>query len=162
MATSSRIRSSRCSSHLLCEGAPAWHERDIGNVRFAPLLSKNPVFGIITLPSRIASRRIFPHRQRARGLAQNGHPSQVLQSRTESRGHTVFQFRPAKKTSSLPRRALLMGGFAGAVSCAFPGVANAATAIALPAAGGSRRFSVQYRAANTAFGILSDHVVDKR
>ena len=38
-----------------------------------------------------------------------------------------------------------MGGFAGAVSCAFGGVANAATAIALPAAGGSRRFSVQYK-----------------
>ena len=38
-----------------------------------------------------------------------------------------------------------MDGFAGAVSCAFPGIANAATAIALPAAGGSRRFSVQYK-----------------
>jgi Family of unknown function (DUF6134) len=57
----------------------------------------------------------------------------------------VFQFRPAKKTSSIPRRALLMGGFAGAVSSAFPGVANAATAIALPTAGGSRRFSVLYK-----------------
>ena len=57
----------------------------------------------------------------------------------------MFQFRPAKETSSLPRRALLMGGFAGAVSCAFPGVANAATAIALPAAGGSRRFFVLYK-----------------
>src|SRR5580700_7252007 len=60
----------------------------------------------------------------------------MLQSRIESGGHTVFQFRPTKETSSLPRRALLMGGFAGAVSRAFPGVANAATAIALPAAGG--------------------------
>jgi len=57
----------------------------------------------------------------------------------------VFQFRLAKKTSSIPRRALLMGGFAGAFSCAFPGIANAATAIALPAAGGSRRFSVLYK-----------------
>jgi len=56
----------------------------------------------------------------------------------------VFQFRPGK-TSSIPRRALLMGGFAGAVSCAFPGVANAATAIVLPAGGGTRRFSVLYK-----------------
>jgi len=57
----------------------------------------------------------------------------------------VFQFRPAQKISSIPRRALLMGGFAGAASCAFAGIANAATAIALPAAGGSRRFSVLYK-----------------
>jgi hypothetical protein len=54
----------------------------------------------------------------------------------------VFQFRPDKQTSSIPRRALLMGGFAGAVSCAFPRVAHAATAIDLPTAGGNRRFSI--------------------
>jgi hypothetical protein len=57
----------------------------------------------------------------------------------------VFQFRPDKKTSSIPRRALLMGGFAGAVSCAFSGVANAATAIVLPTGGGNQRFSVLYK-----------------
>jgi hypothetical protein len=38
-----------------------------------------------------------------------------------------------------------MGGFAGAVSCAFPGVADAATAIVLPTGGGTRRFSVLYK-----------------
>jgi hypothetical protein len=57
----------------------------------------------------------------------------------------VFQFFPGAKTSSIPRRALLMGGFAGAVSCAFPGVADAATAIVLPTGGGTRRFSVLYK-----------------
>ena len=57
----------------------------------------------------------------------------------------MLKFCPAKKASPLPRRALLMGGFAAAVSCAFPGAANAATAIVLPPAGGSRRFSVQYK-----------------
>jgi hypothetical protein len=57
----------------------------------------------------------------------------------------VFQFRPDKQTSSIPRRALLMGGFAGAVSCAFPRVAHAATAIDLPTAGGNRRFSILYK-----------------
>jgi hypothetical protein len=57
----------------------------------------------------------------------------------------VFQFRPAKEPSSIPRRALLMGGFAGAVGCTFAGVVNAATAIVLPTAGGSRRFSVLYK-----------------
>jgi hypothetical protein len=69
----------------------------------------------------------------------------MLRSRIESRGHTVFQFSPGAKTSSIPRRALLMGGFAGAVSCAFPGAANAATAIVLPTGGGNRRFSVLYK-----------------
>ena len=57
----------------------------------------------------------------------------------------MSQIRRGKKTSSIPRRALLTGGFAGAVSCAFAGVANAATAIVLPAAGGGRRFSVLYK-----------------
>jgi Family of unknown function (DUF6134) len=57
----------------------------------------------------------------------------------------VFQISPGAKTSSIPRRALLMGGFAGAVSCAFPRVANAATAIVLPTGGGNRRFSVLYK-----------------
>jgi len=38
-----------------------------------------------------------------------------------------------------------MGGFAGAVSNAFPRVAHAATAIVLPTAAGNRRFSVLYK-----------------
>jgi hypothetical protein len=38
-----------------------------------------------------------------------------------------------------------MGGFAGAVSCAFPPVARAATAFALPTAAANRRFSVLYK-----------------
>src|SRR5580693_10267562 len=63
----------------------------------------------------------------------------------ESRGHTMFPLCPGQEGTSIPRRALLMGGFAGAASCAFPWVAHAATAIALPAAGGSRRFSVLYK-----------------
>src|ERR1700732_2885469 len=46
---------------------------------------------------------------------------------------------------SIPRRALMMGGFAGAVSCAFPWVAHAATAIVLPTAADNRRFSVLYK-----------------
>jgi hypothetical protein len=38
-----------------------------------------------------------------------------------------------------------MGGFAGAVSCALPPVAHAATAIVLPTAAANRRFSVLYK-----------------
>jgi hypothetical protein len=38
-----------------------------------------------------------------------------------------------------------MAGFAGAVGCAFPYVARAATAIVLPAAASDRRFSVLYK-----------------
>jgi hypothetical protein len=46
---------------------------------------------------------------------------------------------------SIPRRALMMGGFAGAVSCVLPWVAHAATAIVLPTAADNRRFSVLYK-----------------
>ncbi len=46
---------------------------------------------------------------------------------------------------SVSRRALLKAGLAGAVSCAFPRLAHAATAIVLPAAAGNRRFSVLYK-----------------
>jgi hypothetical protein len=38
-----------------------------------------------------------------------------------------------------------MGGLAGAVSCAFPPVAHAATAFILPTAAANRRFSVLYK-----------------
>jgi len=36
-------------------------------------------------------------------------------------------------------------GFAGAVSCAFPLVSHAATALVLPTAAADRRFSVKYK-----------------
>ena len=57
----------------------------------------------------------------------------------------MFPFCPGQERTSIPRRALLMGGFAGAVSCAFPPVARAATAIVLPTPAGNRRFSVLYK-----------------
>lgn len=57
----------------------------------------------------------------------------------------MFQLCPGQERTSIRRRALLMGGFAGAVSCAFPPVARAATALALPTAAADRRFSVLYK-----------------
>ena len=56
-----------------------------------------------------------------------------------------MQFLTRQERPSVPRRALLVAGFAGAVRCAFPRVAHAATAIVLPTAGGDRRFSVLYK-----------------
>ncbi len=50
-----------------------------------------------------------------------------------------------REKSSVPRRAVLMAGCAGAVGCALPRLARAATAIVLPAASGNRRFSVLYK-----------------
>ena len=38
-----------------------------------------------------------------------------------------------------------MGGIAGAIGCAFPALANAATAIVLPTSAANRRFSVLYK-----------------
>jgi len=52
---------------------------------------------------------------------------------------------PGREATSIRRRALLMGGFAGAVSCAFPPVAHAAAAIVLPTPAGDRRFAVLYK-----------------
>jgi len=57
----------------------------------------------------------------------------------------VLQSCPDQERPSVPRRALLTAGFAGAVGCAFPRIARAATAIVLPAAAGNRRFSVLYK-----------------
>jgi hypothetical protein len=57
----------------------------------------------------------------------------------------VFQFCPGEKSSSIARRALVMGGLAGAVGCGFLRVAHAAPVIVLPAAAGNRRFSVLYK-----------------
>ena len=50
-----------------------------------------------------------------------------------------------RRRKSVSRRALLRAGFVGAVSCAFPRLAHAATAIVLPGAAGNRRFSVLYK-----------------
>jgi hypothetical protein len=53
--------------------------------------------------------------------------------------------KPELEGTTIPRRAVLMGGFAGAVSCAFPPLAHSATTIVLPTAAGNRRFSVLYK-----------------
>jgi hypothetical protein len=45
---------------------------------------------------------------------------------------------------SIQRRAFLMAGLAGAVSCALPRISRAVTAIGSPGAAGNRRFSVLY------------------
>ena len=57
----------------------------------------------------------------------------------------MVSFCPGRERTSIPRRALLMGGFAGAVSCAFPPVARTAAAIVLPTPAGDRRFAVLYK-----------------
>ena len=57
----------------------------------------------------------------------------------------MFRLSPHQEGRSIRRRTLLMGGFAGAIGCAFPAVANAATAIVLPGAAANRRFSVLYK-----------------
>jgi hypothetical protein len=57
----------------------------------------------------------------------------------------MFPLRPGQAGTSIPRRALLIGGLAGAINCAFPRASHAATAIILPAADGNRRFSVLYK-----------------
>lgn len=50
-----------------------------------------------------------------------------------------------RRWKSVPRRAFVMAGCAGAIGCAFPRLARAATAIVLSAAAGNRRFSVLYK-----------------
>jgi Family of unknown function (DUF6134) len=57
----------------------------------------------------------------------------------------MFPLCRGQEGTSIPRRALLVGGFSGAVSCAFPRIPHAATAIVLPTAAGNRRFSVLYK-----------------
>jgi hypothetical protein len=56
----------------------------------------------------------------------------------------MFPLCPGREGTSIRRRALLMGGFAGVVSCAFPPIARAA-AIVLPTPAGDRRFAVLYK-----------------
>ena len=57
----------------------------------------------------------------------------------------MFRLCPGRERKSIRRRALLMSGFAGAIRCAFPPAAHAATAIVLPTAAANRRFSVLYK-----------------
>ena len=57
----------------------------------------------------------------------------------------MFRLCPGQERTSIQRRALMMGGLAGAVSCAFPLLSHAATALALPTAAANRRFSVRYK-----------------
>ena len=57
----------------------------------------------------------------------------------------MFQLCPGQGRESIGRRALLMGGFAGAISCVFPPVAHAAAALVLPTSAANRRFSVLYK-----------------
>ena len=57
----------------------------------------------------------------------------------------MFRLCPDQERTSIRRRALLMGGFAGAVSCAFPPVSHASIAFVLPTATANRRFSVLYK-----------------
>src|SRR5579859_6561543 len=62
----------------------------------------------------------------------------------ESRDYLVLQSCPQER-SSVSRRALLVAGWAGVVSFAFPGIAHARTAVVLPAEAGDRRFSILYK-----------------
>ena len=57
----------------------------------------------------------------------------------------MFPLCAGQERTPIRRRALLMGGFAGAISWAFPPLAQAATAFVLPTAAANRRFSVLYK-----------------
>lgn len=57
----------------------------------------------------------------------------------------MIRFRPGQKTVPVSRRAILIAGLAGTVSCTFPRIAHALTDIVLPTPGGDRRFSVLYK-----------------
>jgi hypothetical protein len=57
----------------------------------------------------------------------------------------MLQLCPDRETTSIRRRAVLVGGFAGAVVHAFSPVAHAATAFVSPTTAANRRFSVLYK-----------------
>jgi hypothetical protein len=63
--------------------------------------------------STTIDRGIFSPQPAREGSRETVDRFQVFQSWIERRGHTVFEFSPDEKTSSIPRRALLMGRFAG-------------------------------------------------
>ena len=57
----------------------------------------------------------------------------------------MLQLCLGRERTSIPRRAVLLGGCAGAVVCAISPVAHAATALVLPTAAANRRFSILYK-----------------
>jgi hypothetical protein len=57
----------------------------------------------------------------------------------------MLQLRAGQETTSIRRRGVLVGGFAGAVVYAFSPVSHAATAFVSPTAAANRRFSVLYK-----------------
>lgn len=57
----------------------------------------------------------------------------------------MLPFFVAENRLTLPRRRFLAAGLVGAVGCAVPGLARAATKIVMPVAAGDRRFSVFYK-----------------
>jgi Family of unknown function (DUF6134) len=57
----------------------------------------------------------------------------------------MHRLSPDHERTSIGRRTLLIGGVAGAINCAVPLVARAATALVLPNAAANRRFSVRYK-----------------
>jgi hypothetical protein len=57
----------------------------------------------------------------------------------------MLRLRPAQETTSIRRRAVLVGGCAGAVVRAFSPLAHAATAFVSPTTAANRRFSVLYK-----------------
>ena len=57
----------------------------------------------------------------------------------------MYRLSPGHEKTPIRRRALLMGGFAGAVNCAVPPAARAATAFVLPNTAANRRFAVRYK-----------------
>jgi hypothetical protein len=90
-----------------------------------------------------ASRELAPAvRLGAVSAGGTGHPVTVGLEQTASR--PAPRSGPREERLSLPRRAFLLAGCAGAVGCAVPRLARAATAIVLPAAAADRRFTVLY------------------
>jgi hypothetical protein len=57
----------------------------------------------------------------------------------------MYRLSPDQERTPIRRRTLLMGGFAGAINCAVPPLARAATAFVLPNPAANRRFSVRYK-----------------
>src|SRR5215510_7368615 len=57
----------------------------------------------------------------------------------------MYRLSPDRERTFIRRRTLLIGGFAGAINCAVPQAARAATALVLPNAAASRRFSIRYK-----------------
>ena len=57
----------------------------------------------------------------------------------------MYRLSPGHEKTPIRRRALLMGGLAGAINCAVPPAARAATAFVLPNTAANRRFAVRYK-----------------